>query len=621
MSRRYRTRRRSLIGKAARWFAGWLVRRAWRHRAALAPVWVAAGLTIAGLVLFLVPGAWWLVPAIVGPVAGVAVHVWGARFAQPLQRVLAFFVPDGFDEGRKGVLDREVERAYLAVLLAVGGGWIAILGARGLSTTGIWQLGGLLFLFLAAPWWWHRRIRRTGRGNRFARRWPVVTEDVLSFRGSKVLPTGVETIAGTKGGTVLAVKLASGKTIEDVAYRAPAVGSVFNLRKGAVTISPGRTERQVAVRILPRDPWQARIEHPLIANPRPHSLAESSLLPMGVLDDGRDQLFQLRHLAVVGQNGSGKSAFLESLLVWLLSSVDAAVIGADMAAGATLGAWESALAAPLATTTEDAVRLLVGLEQVVQYREGLLADGKRAAGGGGPDVLEVSPEMPWLVAILEEFPDLVAEGGEQVVKLVGRIAKRARKTKTTLVLAAQNSTKTDMGSTELRAQLGMAGFRLDSQQSKTSWGELRGRGYTSVGLPTGVFLLHDQEHDVPRQSKGFFVTPAERARFLAGLSGARLLDGGSAARLLGADGGPVHAEAERIEREDVVPPVMPTVPVQRMASKRDQVAELLSAAPASPAQLREATGFADSTMRRLLAELETEGRARREGRGKWVHAE
>lgn len=100
---------------------------------------------------------------------------------------------------------------------------------------------------------------------------------------------------------------------------------------------------------------------------------------------------------------------------------------------------------------------------------------------------------------------------------------------------------------------------------------------------------------------GWLVTPAERAR------------------LLGADGEPEHAETERIEREDVVSLAKPSLPVQRLASKRDQVAELLSAAPASPEQLREATGFADSTLRRLLPELETE--ARREGRGKRVHSE
>ncbi|MEU8636807.1 hypothetical protein AB0C38_31940 [Amycolatopsis sp. NPDC048633] len=338
MRRRWRSRRRSRLARFVWWLLARLTRFAWRHRAALAPVWVFASVTVTGLALYLAPGAWWLVPAIGGPVTGLALHTWGDRLSQPLQHALAFVVPDRFDEGRKGMLDRDSERAYLGVLLAVGGGWAGLLGATGLRAPGIGWVGLGLMLALGTPWWWHRRIRRTGRGNRFARRWPVVTQDVLAFNGSKVLPTGVETIPGTKGGTVLAVKLASGKTIEDVAYRAPAVGSVYNLRKGAVTISPGRTERQVAVRILPRDPWQARIEHPLIANPRRHSLAESALLPMGVLDDGRDQLFQLRHLAVVGQNGSGKSAFLESLLVWLLSSVDAAVIGADMAAGATLGA-------------------------------------------------------------------------------------------------------------------------------------------------------------------------------------------------------------------------------------------------------------------------------------------
>ncbi|UUV31130.1 hypothetical protein NQK81_41320 [Amycolatopsis roodepoortensis] len=56
----------------------------------------------------------------------------------------------------------------------------------------------------------------------------------------------------------------------------------------------------------------------------------------------------------------------------------------------------------------------------------------------------------------------------------------------------------------------------------------------------------------------------------------------------------MRAEAERIEREDLVPLPMPSVAVQRLTSKHDQIVGLLSA--------------------------EAEGEARREVRRKWTHA-
>ncbi len=602
-----------------------LARFAWRNRKRLAPLYLWLGVFASGLALHAwVPGVW---PAPLATGIGSALAVWflGERLSGPLREAVTFLVPDSMDDGRRGVLDRPIERAYLAVLLFHIGGWMALLSFHG-PATGVLGVGALAFVGLGAPWWWHRRIRRTGRLNRFARLWPKVAQEVRGFADSRVTPEGVRVVGGRGKTVVLTVSLRGGRTVEDVGSYAGNVASVFNLRGGAVTVAPGRTARQVEVRIVPRDPWQAKINHPLFEQPHLADglrLADSDRFAMGLL--------------VFGQSGSGKSSFIESLLVWLLSCGDVVCVGSDMAGGATLGVWEPLFVAPIATDVDSSLLLIERLRAVIADRLDVLAGIKRRAEGAADDVLPPSAEFPALVAFFDEWPTLVAEGSADVVKVMGVMAKQGRKVNVWFVLASQNATKADVGATELRGQLrSLVGFRLDSQQNKNAWKEKVNQGWSSVDLPVGVSLLSDDEHIVPRQSKGFFVRKDQRAAFIKARTGkVPGLDSRGAAILAG-DEVPV-IDGEVLDAEIVEPAprkaaiggmVAAAIPVPRPKPTRaPTVAELVAAElgaspePLSPAELAARVGRPASSVDKALRKLVADSAAVKVGHGRYSHAE
>ncbi|WP_410644473.1 hypothetical protein [Amycolatopsis sp. lyj-346] len=637
MARR-RQKRRVTVGRS--WWAvdvplalgalliasSWSAKLGWRWRHLLVPVylWVLAGLT--GLVIHTWWPTWWALPATLALLVAAALvaSLLHQRAASALTWLVRHLVPADADAGERGVLDRPVEKVYAFGLVTAGGTWLTLTSLTGWNQV-TWWVGLVLLVVFGAPWSWHRRIRSKGVTNRFTRAWPKRVADpdngVRGLMHSKIMKS--EKLQAN--GCLLTVELKSGETIQDAKYGASRLASLFGLRPSAVQISEDMASaRRVKIRILPKDPWKAKLDHPVLCPDRPHQslLGMDQRLDLGLLDDGEPQIVTLRHLLLVGQTGGGKSVLLESILMWLFDAGDVAVVGSDMASGATLDPWEPLLAVPLARDEDDSLALLDAVLDAVKYREGKLAEGKRH---GGPDSFAPSPELPWLVAVFDEYPDLVEAGGEAVKKVTGRVAKRARKVGIRLILATQNPTKSDVGSTEMRAQLTKMSLALDEQQSKTLWGGARDLGWRSEGLGTGVFLVKDAEHPTPQQAKGYIATVAERNRFIKAHR-AVPLDAGTAAIfahlnnsvVVDADGTvPVYTGTVPLE----APRVTVRVPMQRPASKHDRVAELLSDAPVSPAHLREATGFPDSTLRRLLAELEAEGRARREGRGKWVHAE
>lgn len=584
----------------------------WKHRKRLAPVYIWLGLTIAALALGGVAPGWWSAPVWVGAVAALLVWLVGERMSGPIKNGIALIVPDSVDQGRRGVLDRPSERAYLSILLASAGGWMGMVASYGLGRDVL--LGGMCgLLAFCAPWWWHRRIRRNGVLNIYARRWPVVAEEVLSFQGSRVMPEGVTKVGGRGRAVVLDVALRPGKTVDSVGSYASNVASVFNLRGGAVTIAPGRTARRILVRIVPRDPWEAQIRHPLFENPPagPLRLADSMTFPMGVLDDGDLVMYSLFHTLVIGQSGSGKSSFIESMLIWLLSHEDAVCVGSDMAGGATLGVWEPAFELPIATDVDSSLELIARLRQVIDYRLQVLNDRKRR-GGITDDTLPPSPEFPAIVAFFDEWPTLVAEGSKEVVTVMGVMAKQGRKVNVWLVLASQNATKADVGATELRGQMRMVGFRLDSQQNKNAWKEKVNQGWSSTDLPTGVFLLNDDQHTIPRQAKGFFVNKNERGGFIGSKQGSRVpLDSGSKTILCGGETPVVGVlEAEVVEERQLDPAPSPA---SRFASvtppKRSTTAELVraelvaSGSPMRPAELAEQIGKSVDSVNKALRSL------------------
>jgi hypothetical protein len=208
-----------------------------------------------------------------------------------------------------------------------------------------------------------------------------------------------------------------------------------------------------------------------------------------------------------------------------LAYADARVVAADLASGATFGIWESVFAAPLATDVRAALDLIWRVFRVIEYREGVLSQMKRD--GQLIDVLEPSPDMPWLFVIIDEFPDLIKAAKQDkldVITVLERLANKGRKVGVWLILGAQNPTVTDVGSTELRGALtGTIGLGLSQQQSKTLWGSDRADGWDSTPLTIGTYLLRDRDatHQTPRVAKGLYVPARQRLDLIRAASAKR----------------------------------------------------------------------------------------------------
>jgi hypothetical protein len=497
-----------------------LRRLAWRWRRVLTPLWFGFGVwLLAVLYRAMVPG-WWPV-VLVLPVLGVVLAVLGPRLGDRVRTIVMKLVPEGLDRGTDGVLDRGPERTYLAVLLVWVGTYLAVRIADGPSpvTGTLWQLGVLL---LGGTWWWHRRIRVAGRADKYARRWGKITRgetnsiELRALKGSR--PVQVLSVGAI---AKLRIRLDPGATPAQVTRCCDALASYMpKMRPGSVFCSPDEASAQhVWFTFIPVDPWKGKIPHPLPAAASTSLRELGFRFPMGIRADAKDLVYRLQHTLLVGQSGSGKSIWLHALLVWLCACRDVVIVGIDMAGGATLGVWRRVLAMQLATDPDEARHVLERVLAVIEVRErqlGRMAEDSDDA----DDEFMPSPETPWIVVVIDEFPDLIASDADRetgpnrppsIVNLLGRIAKRARKCGVRLVPAAQNGSKADVGSKEMQAQLkSVVGLGLDQHASKVLWGELTKQGWNSAGLKNGQFLIRDEDHSRPEIAKGFFVTARDR---------------------------------------------------------------------------------------------------------------
>lgn len=496
-----------------------------RWRRALTPVWTGFFIWLSCVIMrWQIPQWWWTV--LVLPVLGLTAAILGSKLSERWARVVMALVPDGLDKGKDGVLDRPVERIYFGSLMVVIGTYMSTRIALGPSefTGWVWGLGVGLW---GGSWWYHRRVRVVGRADKFVKRWPTLSDkDTVPYRLSPLV--GSKVIAAKSRGrtSVLTIELAPSQTADAIAHLDRSIASFYNLRKGSVFISDtAEKARHVVITFLPKDPWKGKIPHPIVMEGiKPGETSLRVMLKkfsMGVYAYGEQLMYELQHTLVVGASGSGKSGWLHSLMMWLTACEDCIVVGIDMAAGATLGVWERALALPLARDVDQAVVILERVLGVIRDREihlGLKSEDEDDAA----DSFEPRPGSPWLVLVIDEFPDLLAEakmtktsdGGnleKRVILLLSRIAKKARKCGIRMVLASQNGTKADLGSKEMQAQLrAIVGLTLDMQQSRNLWGTLMQSGWKSTDLSLGQFLLKDDEHTSPDIAKGYWVDNKDR---------------------------------------------------------------------------------------------------------------
>lgn len=498
-----------------------------RWRRALTPLWF-------GFLIFLTCVIWrWQIPqwwplVLAVPVGGLVLAIFGPKLSDRWSRVAMALVPSGLDKGKDGVLDRAVERIYFGTLTVYIGAYMITRIVDGPSSfTGwMWQLGVAGF---GGAWWYHRRVRVAGRADRFAKRWPKLSDkDTCPPRLAPLLGSKVVDARAYGKTSVLKVRLGPGHTVDSVSHLRDALASFFGMRPSSVFIAPDVDQaRNVIMTFLPKDPWSGKIAHPVFAgsdNVKPGETSLKSMgkkFAMGLYAHGERIMYQLQHTLVVGASGSGKSGWLHSLMTWLVSFCDVVVVGIDMAAGATLGVWRKTLALPLAEDIDSAIIILERVFGVIRDREarlGLASEDDDDA----EDSFEPSKKTPWLILVIDEFPDLLAEakatktgdGGNQlnlVVALLSRIAKKARKCGVRIIIASQNGTKADLGSKEMQAQLrAIVGLNLDPQQSKNLWQTDMHRGWNSTALRDGQFLLKDDEHGQPDPGKGFWVDNKER---------------------------------------------------------------------------------------------------------------
>jgi DNA segregation ATPase FtsK/SpoIIIE and related proteins len=492
-----------------------LIRRLlFRWRRILAPLWCGFGLWLFAVLYRWLIRDWWPMVLLIGA-AGLALAVLGPRLSERVQAVVNRLVPDGLDRGRHGVLDSLRERVYLGALLTYITWYLALRIADGSTdlTKWSWQLGVLIF---GGLWWWHRRIRTIGKADKYLRSWPKLAQGKTSALELKPLVGSKPVEARGTGGTVrIRVKLAEGITAAHVAKATSALASFWGLRPGSVFAAEHETNsRWVWLTLLPSDPWKGKITHPMPV-PGSTSLAERNLrFDMGLHADGRLSLYKLQHTLLVGASGMGKSAWIEALMIWLLACQDVAIIGIDMASGATLGIWRKVLALPLATDLDSAIETLKRVLALVEDRERQLGVSKEDD-ESDIDSFQPTPETPWLVLVIDEFPDLVmGEDGKPhrlVIGLLGRIAKRARKAGVKLLFASQNGSKTDMGAKEIQAQFTcVVSLGLDQHASRVLWVNLERLGWNSTHLRVGQYLQRDADHMTPDIAKGYFVPPSER---------------------------------------------------------------------------------------------------------------
>ena len=206
---------------------------------------------------------------------------------------------------------------------------------------------------------------------------------------------------------------------------------------------PGRPF--VGLEIPNRDPSVVTIrellESPQFSdNPEPLKIA----LGKDVADHAQVRsLARMPHLLIAGSTGSGKSVFLNSLLVSLLSQYtpdDLRMVLIDPKM-VELVPYNHVphLLMPVVSTPAEAVPVLAWVQQEMTRRYRLLRDSGRrniAAYNSDPDRPE-SERVPYLVVVVDEMADLMMTAPAEIEHSICRLAQLARAVGIHLVIATQ----------------------------------------------------------------------------------------------------------------------------------------------------------------------------------------
>lgn len=549
----------------------------WRYRSELAPAGVALLMLVLGWYAHVaLSRGWWLVLVVSG-VAAWALGSFGARIG----------------------LARLTERLYVAVTVLAGGTWLALATAAGPLASPLPRTLGIGGVLLSVPWWANRRRRAKVRVERTIARWPDIAK-AIGLAGSEIMSATVDL-----WGWRARMRLARGQTIADVTAKIPAIESGFGTHRNAVRVAPTPDDlaNRCELRILDRDPHADAVPW---HEPSVNSITQP--IDLGPFEDAEPcrVLFLRRHALIGGTTGSGKSGGLNVLLANLVACRDVVIWAIDLKGGMELMPWLPCLDR-LATTPEDATRLLADAVAILQARaDSLAAIGRRE--------WHPSPQAPALVIIIDEYAEL-AEQAPAAMTHTDTIARLGRSIAVTMVAATQRPTQEVMGKGAVRSQMDVRiSFRVREQRDVDL---VLGQGMRKAGWHAdklnapGKFLVSAPEHDTPRRARAYLITDDDVRNAIARCT-------------------PARPELDRISDDALFvglrtqPPPPPddefTTTNEEQPETEDALWNALCAAPAEGyeiAELIRLTGIPRATLYRRLREFARHGRAIQVSRGHW----
>ena len=498
-------------------------RRSWRHRPynyefphpymwgyerTITGVVVAAGLGFIAALIGTVAGLVFRYRSELAPLAVAGAVVWAASWTHTerpgvwpfiaagtiaVVAVLSVF-PSRWRRLRWPWLGRGIERAYIGLCVAAGGGWLAAATAVGVGRQPLPWLALAGAVLCAIPWWTHRRRRAKVRVERILETWPDVA-DAAGLAGTRAVSAVVDA-----WGWTVRIALPRGRTAGEVVSAVPQIESGLGAAPGMVRAEPDpRRADRAYLRVLDGDPHAAPIPY---TRPEPGTASIHHPIPLGLWDDGATVRvpFLRRNALIGGVTDSGKSGLLNVIIGYLTECPDVAIWGIDLKGGMELAPWAPVMPR-FATTEAKAVAFLADAVEEIRLREAeQVARGER--------VWEPTPGRPALLIIIDEYVELP----EQAHQHADTIARLGRAVAVNLIIATQRPTQKAMTHNAVRSQMDIRiCLRVRERRDVTL---ILGDGMLTAGwhahkldLP-GKFYVSAREpaFRAPRPARGYYIT-------------------------------------------------------------------------------------------------------------------
>ncbi|MGH3907806.1 MAG: FtsK/SpoIIIE domain-containing protein [Pseudonocardiaceae bacterium] len=468
-----------------------------RHRSAFVPFFLTGAAFVTAALMHRHHGGWWAPVTMLTTACTVALgipHPWLRRYRAG--RVVAGLLSRLW---KVCGIDRAIERAYAAMVIAMAGGWMAAAIAHGPTTSRLPTIATLATVVLGIPWWVHRRRRARVRVERTLAAWPDIA-DTIGLTGAHITSVVVDA-----WGWTARVILRYGKTTAQAIDKIPAIESGFGLRPGSVRVfaDEHRADRCL-LRVIETDPHATPIPWP---GSSVTSIAQP--IPLGLFEDASpaSALLLRRNMLIGGMVGSGKSGILNVILANLVACPDVRVWGIDLKGGMELRPWSPCLDR-LATTPEQATALLADTTEELDRRAALMAET-------GARVWEPAPNAPALIIIIDEYAELPGEAHEHT----DSIARRGRAVAVNLLAATQRPTQDAMGHGAVRSQIDIRICLRVRERRDVDL--ILGQGSFTSGwhahtlTQPGTFLISTPEHTTPDRARGCLITDQQVTRHVA----------------------------------------------------------------------------------------------------------